>query len=164
MKIKELRKKNHLTQQQLADKLHVARMTVITWEQDKFVPDTPNQIALSRAFQQRDSYFTDLLYLDSPKETKDRADTAEITAVMLAAEDSEKQAEIVHGIIMVLYDASKKIEKSMSEIDGLGKITEVDQDLIDHQLAYLERQIGIAREYLAASAYVKEQKSLGEDS
>lgn len=37
-------------------------------------------------------------------------------------------------------------------------ITEVYHDLMDHQFEYMERQIGVAMEYVAASVYVKEQK------
>ena len=74
---------------------------------------------------------------------------------MLASEDSEQQAEHVHEIIMTLYSTSKAIEKALGSIDALETITEVDHDLIDHQLAYMERQIGVAREYLSASANLK---------
>lgn len=156
-RIKELRKRNSLTQQQLADKLHTTRQTVITWEQDKYIPDTPNQIALSRALGLPDNAITEMLYLDTPGYSKDKSDLIEETAILLAAEDSEQQAESVQTIVTLLYEASKIIEKSLNAIDRLPIITEVDHDLMDHQLAYMERQIGVAREYLCPSAYVKEQ-------
>ena len=154
-RIRELRKNRHMTQQQLADILHIARMTVISWEQDKFIPDTQNQVALARLFGLSDSYFPEMLYVGKPQSSKDTEDIVEETAVMLAAEDSEQQAEHVHEIIMTLYSTSKAIEKALSSIDALETITEVDRDLIDHQLAYMERQIGVAREFLSTSANLK---------
>lgn len=157
-RIKELRKKNNLTQQQLADRLHTVRQTIISWEQDKFVPDTPNQIALSRALGLPDNGITEMLYLDKTTYNKGAEDLMEETAVLLAAEDTEQQAESVQAIVMMLYEASKIIEKALNSIDRLPLITEVDHDLLGHQLEYMERQIGVAREYLGASAYVKEQK------
>lgn len=161
-RIRDLRKRNNLTQQQLADKLHVARMTVITWEQDKFIPDTANQIALARALGLPDNGITEMLYLDKPGYNQEKSDLEEDAAVMLAGEDTPPQAEKVHEIIMTLYNASKSIENSLGAIDSLEVITEVDHDLIDHQLAYMERQIGIAREYIAASAYLKSPLHNGE--
>ena len=158
-RIKELRKSKHMTQQQLADMLHIARATVISWEQDKFIPDSQNQLSLTKLFGLSEGYFAEMLYADKPKSTKDAHDIAEETAVMLAAEDTENQAEKVHEIIMTLYSASKAIEKALSGIDAIETITEVDHDLIDHQLAYMELQIGVAREYLSASANLKSPAS-----
>ena len=45
--IKKLRKKNGLTQEQLAQKLHMTRQTISGWENDKFYPDLDTVIKLS---------------------------------------------------------------------------------------------------------------------
>lgn len=55
--------------------------------------------------------------------------------------------------------ATKTIEITLNLIDHLPlSITEVYYDLLDHQFEYMERQIGVVKEYVAASVYAKEQK------
>lgn len=49
-RIKEYRKENHLTQEQLADKLMVSRQAVSKWESDSSEPDIKTLIALSHIF------------------------------------------------------------------------------------------------------------------
>jgi transcriptional regulator with XRE-family HTH domain len=48
--IKELRKRNSLTQDELADKLHVTRQAVSNWENDRNLPDLEMLIDISREF------------------------------------------------------------------------------------------------------------------
>lgn len=50
MVIADARRKAHLTQQQLADKLGVSRAAVANWEAGLARPDTDNAIALGREF------------------------------------------------------------------------------------------------------------------
>ncbi|MDD6467065.1 MAG: helix-turn-helix domain-containing protein [Erysipelotrichaceae bacterium] len=50
-KIFELRKKWNLSQEELADRLHVSRQTVSKWENDVVVPDVYNLKELAKAFQ-----------------------------------------------------------------------------------------------------------------
>ena len=49
--IRELRKLKDLSQEELADRLHVVRQTVSKWEQGLSVPDADMLIAISRAFE-----------------------------------------------------------------------------------------------------------------
>lgn len=48
--IKELRAKNKISQQELANKLHVARSTVAMWETGGSQPDNNDLVSLSKIF------------------------------------------------------------------------------------------------------------------
>ncbi|MCM1162124.1 MAG: helix-turn-helix domain-containing protein [Roseburia sp.] len=48
--IKEYRKKDGLSQEQLAGKLNVSRQAITKWETDKGIPDVVNLIAISDEF------------------------------------------------------------------------------------------------------------------
>ena len=49
-KIKQLRKDNNMTQEDLAEKLNVSRQTISKWETDTAVPDAFNIVAISKLF------------------------------------------------------------------------------------------------------------------
>ena len=49
-KIKKLRKENNLSQEQLAEKLHVSRQAISKWESNKVYPDIENLILLRDIF------------------------------------------------------------------------------------------------------------------
>ena len=48
--LKEIRQKHGLTQDDLAQKLHVSRSAIARWESEKGIPDIGNLIAISREF------------------------------------------------------------------------------------------------------------------
>ena len=50
-KMKELRKKNGLSQEELAEKLNVVRQTVSKWEKGLSVPDSELLIKLAEVFE-----------------------------------------------------------------------------------------------------------------
>lgn len=50
-KIQQLRKKNHYSQEQMADRLSVSRQAVSKWELNDSVPDLEHAIAISQLFQ-----------------------------------------------------------------------------------------------------------------
>ena len=60
-RIKELRRKNHLTQAQLAEKLNVARSAVALWEIDNTDPNLTNIISLARVFNVTTDYLLGLV-------------------------------------------------------------------------------------------------------
>lgn len=50
LKLSELRKKNNLSQEALAEKLSLSRQAISKWERGESAPDTENLIALSKIF------------------------------------------------------------------------------------------------------------------
>ena len=49
-KIKQLRKDNSMTQEDLAEKLNVSRQTISKWETSVTIPDANNIVAISKLF------------------------------------------------------------------------------------------------------------------
>ena len=50
-KLKQLRKANHLSQEELSERIHVSRQAISKWEQGNAIPDTDNIVLLSKCFQ-----------------------------------------------------------------------------------------------------------------
>lgn len=48
--LKVLRVKNHYTQEDVADRIHVSRQAISKWEQDKTLPDLANLVELSKLY------------------------------------------------------------------------------------------------------------------
>lgn len=59
-KIKDLRIESNMTQQQLADVLHIDQTTISTWELGKTYPDFFHLKKLSRFFNISVAYFLDV--------------------------------------------------------------------------------------------------------
>ena len=69
----ELRKKNNLSQEELADKLGLSRQAVSKWERAEASPDTDNLICLAKIYgvSLDDLLNTDQSVEDIAKETKE---------------------------------------------------------------------------------------------
>ena len=87
-KIKELRISKNLTQQQLADELHVTKQAISKWEKGKSVPDITSIELISSFF----GVSTDYLINDSIEETKPETTTVispkrinKLNAVLISA-------------------------------------------------------------------------------
>lgn len=50
-RLKELRNKNNITQEEFADKLYVSRQTISNWENDKSYPDIHSLLMISELFK-----------------------------------------------------------------------------------------------------------------
>lgn len=62
-KIKSLRQKQSLSQQELAHKLYVSRQTVTKWESGKSLPDIPKLKKMSEIFKTDiDSFLSDVSF------------------------------------------------------------------------------------------------------
>lgn len=85
-KIQQLRKKNNLSQEQLAEQLSVSRQSISKWELSESIPDTNKIVQLSKAFQ----VSTDYLLLDDIDIDSDRG----ILAVKKNSELIKKQYNV----------------------------------------------------------------------
>lgn len=92
-KIKDCRMKAGLSQEQLAEKLHVSRQAVTKWENGRGIPDIANLIALSEEF---DMSLDELLKEDGEVKKKIISDSASKKWHILV---------IVYLVAIVLYIA-----------------------------------------------------------
>lgn len=115
----ELRKKNNLSQEELADKLGLSRQAVSKWERAEASPDTDNLICLAKIYgvSLDDLLNTDQSIEDIAKETKEKQNEKET-----ASENTVKeQVSIGPGHIYVHNDEE--------HVDiGLGHIHVIDKD------------------------------------
>ena len=51
-KLKELRKQNGISQEQLAEKIYVSRQAITKWESGNGIPDIGNLISISNLFNE----------------------------------------------------------------------------------------------------------------
>ena len=72
----ELRKKNNLSQEELAEKLGVSRQAVSKWERSEASPDTDNLIALAKIYGLS---LDELIYGEKTEEDKEDATTEQVT-------------------------------------------------------------------------------------
>ena len=100
-KLIELRKKNGLSQEQLAEKLGLSRQAVSKWERAEASPDTDNLICLSKIYN---ISLDELLSTDESadeiaKETKEKEEEKMNQPESKKEEKKETKEEIVAGII-----------------------------------------------------------------
>lgn len=86
-KIKTLRKKNNLSQEELAIRLNVVRQTVSKWENDLSVPDADHLIKLADIFN---TTVNELLDISDKKEVENIAEELEKVNRILA-EKTERE-------------------------------------------------------------------------
>ena len=87
--IQAIRKSKGLSQQALADKLHVVRQTVSKWEQGRSVPDSDLLIALSEALETPVSALLEERTMEPPDEEL-QAISAKLEAVALQLSQRER--------------------------------------------------------------------------
>lgn len=106
-KLKELREKNNLTQDDVSQELNISRQTVSNWETGKSLPDLNTTICLCKFY---DISINELLDIDSSKNTLD-ADTTSVEDITPATENNsysfvlnEKQLALLEtiGLAVVL--------------------------------------------------------------
>lgn len=106
-KLKELREKNNLAQDDVAQELNISRQTVSNWETGKSLPDLNTTICLCKFY---DISINELLDIDSSKNTLD-ADTTSVEDITPATENNsysfvlnEKQLALLEtiGLAVVL--------------------------------------------------------------
>ena len=105
-KLISLRKKNKLTQAQVAEALDVSRQAISNWETGAVLPSTDNLIALSRLYQVPADHLLndDSDLIPVPVEEKE-VDKKEETPPEPAKSTTYSKLDILrkHGIIILLY-------------------------------------------------------------
>lgn len=105
-KLLSLRKKNKLTQAQVAEALDVSRQAISNWETGAVLPSTDNLIALSRLYQVPADYLLndDSDLIPVPVEEKE-VDKKEETPPEPAKSTTYSKLDILrkHGVIILLY-------------------------------------------------------------
>lgn len=103
-KLKHLRKETGLTQEQVAEKLHVTRSAIARWETDKGIPDITNLIAISDLY---DVTIDELIKDNKKVEQKVTADSKAkkwhlmVIVYLLAIVAYIAYFAVVHSIFMV---------------------------------------------------------------
>lgn len=105
-KLLSLRKKNKLTQAQVAEALDVSRQAISNWETGTVLPSTDNLIALSRLYQVPADHLLndDSDLIPVPVEEKE-VDKKEETPPEPAKSTTYSKLDILrkHGVIILLY-------------------------------------------------------------
>ena len=105
-KLISLRKKNKLTQAQVAEALDVSRQAISNWETGTVLPSTDNLIALSRLYQVPADHLLndDSDLIPVPVEDKE-VDKKEETPPEPAKSTTYSKLDILrkHGVIILLY-------------------------------------------------------------
>ena len=144
--IKNLRRQQKLTQQQLADLVGVSRTTVINWEMGKNIPDSQNVFNIAQALKVPVSALICKEDKDYPPLFPEKI----ISAAFSGKEDNQSRKDIIKQIVMDIFDAQEKIGGALSCVEELNDISAANAELLDWHLRYLENRISLAREKLAA--------------
>ena len=132
----ELRKKNNLSQEELAEKLGVSRQAVSKWERSEASPDTDNLIALAKLYGLS---LDELIYgeKECPKEEKNEEKNEEKSeakpedeTVFIDIDDGEDKVKIGPDGILVEEKNGNKVKININE-KLMKKMIEKIEDSID---------------------------------
>ena len=101
-KLMALRKKNGMSQEELADRLGVSRQAISRWELGATLPDVPNLLKLSDLF----GVSTDYLLRDDCKSECDMPPVQEMRREMTAKEQKNRRLYIVASIAFMIAAAA----------------------------------------------------------
>ncbi len=133
-KLKQLRVKNELTQDELAEKLSVTRQTISSWERDKSVPDIEMLQFLAKFFKVSSEY----LIVTGYSRLKDIVYRNSIWISLLIIILSIVLYSVINGY------TSKKYMRAISDYEGA--CTEVDDTVKTRGGSYFEGMIVENRE------------------
>lgn len=94
-RIETLRKSKKISQEDLAEKVGVSRMTVYKWESGTSVPNYANMQALARALETTVSFFTDETSFGCDEEERERESAGE-NEIALSVENELCAADITY--------------------------------------------------------------------
>lgn len=113
-KLTVLRKKNGLSQEDLADQLGVSRQAISRWELGSTMPDAPNLLKLSDLF----GVSIDYLLHDEYQSEKDVPIVREVQQTMEAKEKGNRKFYLI-GCIMWLIAAFSFLMASIDRLNAL---------------------------------------------
>lgn len=117
-RIETLRKSKKISQEDLAEKVGVSRMTVYKWESGTSVPNYANMQALARAFETTVSFFTDETSFGCDEEERER-ESARGSEVALSVENELCAADITYeNPAEEVYCDKPKLQRNSGDNDG----------------------------------------------
>lgn len=117
-RIETLRKSKKISQEDLAEKVGVSRMTVYKWESGTSVPNYANMQALARALETTVSFFTDETSFGCGEEERER-ESARENEIALSVESELCAADITYeNPAEEAYCDKPKLRESSEDNDG----------------------------------------------
>ena len=117
-RIEKLRKSKKISQEDLAEKVGVSRMTVYKWESGTSVPNYANMQALARALETTVSFFTDETSFGCDEEEREKESAGE-NEVALSVENELCAADITcENPAEEAYCDKPKLRESSEDNDG----------------------------------------------
>ena len=117
-RIETLRKSKKISQEDLAEKVGVSRMTVYKWESGTSVPNYANMQALARALETTVSFFTDETSFGCDEEEREKESAGE-NEVALSVENELCAADITYeNPAEEAYCDKPKLQLNPSDNDG----------------------------------------------
>lgn len=117
-RIETLRKSKKISQEDLAEKVGVSRMTVYKWESGTSVPNYANMQALARALETTVSFFTDETSFGCDEEEREKESAGE-NEIALSVENELCAADITYeNPAEEAYCDKPKLRESSEDNDG----------------------------------------------
>lgn len=117
-RIETLRKSKKISQEDLAEKVGVSRMTVYKWESGTSVPNYANMQALARALETTVSFFTDETSFGCDEEEREKESAGE-NEIALSVESELCAADITYETpAEEAYCDKPKLRESSEDNDG----------------------------------------------
>lgn len=117
-RIETLRKSKNISQEDLAEKVGVSRMTVYKWESGTSVPNYANMQALARALETTVSFFTDETSFGCGEEERER-ESARENEIALSVESELCAADITYeNPAEEVYCDKPKLQGKPGDNDG----------------------------------------------
>ncbi|MCM1101330.1 MAG: helix-turn-helix domain-containing protein [Clostridium sp.] len=126
-KLKEIRRKEGISQEQLAERIGVSRQAITKWETGKGLPDVENMVIIAEIFKTTiDELLTDSIAKETPE-------TAVYTSETIYDIDCEKHFDIHIGSASAILLSSGDDEKlhirlSSETLENLGSVFKISLD------------------------------------
>lgn len=174
-KLKELRKQNGISQEQLAEKIYVSRQAITKWESGNGIPDIENLISISNLFNESlDSLLSEeksliskheFLYesrteydLDSPKKIDLKLGTAHEVIIEKTKDEKIIVIAASNKLNYIAQQVKVKIEENKKRMDVIVKHSNDLSDIVAAE--YLFILVKIPERFVADVELVSELENL----